>query len=43
MTNINGIHYEISKPVRNKKDGYYYQRVRQVDDKGNVVGCVTLS
>lgn len=38
MTNINGIHYEISKPIRNQKDGYYYQRFRQVDDKGNVVG-----
>ncbi len=38
MTDINGIHYEISKPVKNQKDGYFYQRVRQVDDKGNVVG-----
>src|SRR6266568_2856822 len=36
--NINGIHYEISPPVRNKDDGYYYQRVRQVDAKGNLVG-----
>ncbi|MEH2513948.1 hypothetical protein V1291_005302 [Nitrobacteraceae bacterium AZCC 1564] len=31
MTNVNGIHYEFSKPVRNEKDGYYYQRFRQVD------------
>lgn len=36
--NINGIHYEISKPKQNPNDGYYYQRVRQVDDKGNLVG-----
>jgi len=38
MTNINGIHYEISEPVQNQNDGYFYQRYRQVDDKGNVVG-----
>jgi hypothetical protein len=39
MSDINGIHYEISKPVKNPADGYYYQRVRQVDDKGNLVGA----
>ena len=38
MTNIRGIHYEISKPVHNDVDGYYYQRRRQVDDHGNLVG-----
>ena len=36
--NIRGIHYEISKPVKNPYDGYYYQRVRQVDESGNLVG-----
>lgn len=36
--NIRGIHYEISKPKRNPYDGYYYQRVRQVDEQGNLVG-----
>lgn len=38
MSDIRGIHYEISKPVRNPYDGYYYQRIRQVDDQGNLVG-----
>lgn len=38
MTDINGIHYEISKPVQNLDDGHWYQRVRQVDGNGNVVG-----
>jgi hypothetical protein len=35
---IRGIHYEVSKPVQNKVDRYYYQRVRQVDGDGNLVG-----
>lgn len=35
---IRGIHYEISEPVQNPVDGYYYQRVRQVDVGGNLVG-----
>ena len=38
MTDIRGIHYETSKPVLNEDDGYYYQRRRQVDDHGNLVG-----
>ena len=38
MTDIRGIHYEISKPTLNETDGYYYQRVRQVDEQGNLVG-----
>jgi hypothetical protein len=38
MTDIRGIHYEISKPILNDADGYYYQRRRQVDDHGNLVG-----
>src|SRR5947209_2858277 len=38
MTENRGIHYEISKPVRNEYDGYYYQRIRQVDEDGNLVG-----
>jgi hypothetical protein len=38
MTDIRGIHYEISKPVLNDRDGHYYQRVRQVDENGNLVG-----
>src|SRR5581483_11024058 len=38
MADIRGIHYEISKPVLNPTDGYYYQRIRQVDDQGNLVG-----
>jgi hypothetical protein len=38
MTDIRGIHYEISLPVLNRDDGYYYQRVRQVDNQGNLVG-----
>jgi hypothetical protein len=36
--NIRGIHHEISKPRKSPYDGYYYQRVRQVDDRGNLVG-----
>lgn len=35
--NIRGIHYEISEP-KPGPDGYYYQRVRQVDERGNLVG-----
>ena len=38
MTDIRGIHYEIPKPVRNDTDGYWYQRRRQVDGQGNLVG-----
>ena len=30
MTDIRGIHYELSKPFFNKEDGYWYQR--HVDD-----------
>jgi hypothetical protein len=37
-SSIHGIHYEVSKPVQNWTDGYYYQRVRQVDGNGNLVG-----
>jgi len=36
--NIRGIHHEISKPKKSPYDGYYYQRVRQVDERGNLVG-----
>jgi hypothetical protein len=36
--NIRGIHHEISKPRKSPYDGYYYQRVRQVDDRGSLVG-----
>lgn len=35
---IRGIRYEISRPVRSPYDGHYYQRVRQVDENGNLVG-----
>jgi hypothetical protein len=35
--NIRGIHYEISEPKKGP-DGYHYQRVRQVDERGNLVG-----
>ena len=35
---IRGIHYEISKPRQSPYDMYYYQRVRQVDENGNLVG-----
>jgi len=38
MTDIRGIHYEISEPVFNKDDGFWYQRRRQVDGQGNLVG-----
>jgi hypothetical protein len=38
MTDIRGIHYEISQPVFNKDDGFWYQRRRQVDENGNLVG-----
>jgi hypothetical protein len=38
MSDIRGIHYEISKPKLNETDGYYYQRRRQVDGQGNLVG-----
>lgn len=38
MTDIRGIRYEISKPVKNLDDGFYYQRVRQVDGQGNLLG-----
>jgi hypothetical protein len=38
MTDIRGIHYEYSKPVRSDTDGHYYQRVRQVDENGRLVG-----
>jgi hypothetical protein len=38
MTDIRGIHYEISQPVWNSNDGYWYQRRRQVDENGNLVG-----
>ena len=38
MSDIRGIHYEISKPKLNDTDGYYYQRRRQVDGQGNLVG-----
>jgi hypothetical protein len=38
MTDIRGIHYEISEPKLNETDGHYYQRVRQVDGQGNLVG-----
>jgi hypothetical protein len=37
-SSIHGIHYEVSKPVLNRVDGYFYQRVRQVDGAGNLVG-----
>jgi hypothetical protein len=37
MTDVRGIHYEISKPKLNPDDGHYYQRVRQVDDQGTGV------
>lgn len=33
-----GIHYEISKPKESPYDGYFYERVRQVDQHGNLVG-----
>lgn len=36
--NIRGIHYEISKPKLSPYDGHYHQRVRQVDEYGNLVG-----
>jgi len=38
MSDIRGIRYEISKPKLNETDGYYYQRRRQVDGQGNLVG-----
>jgi hypothetical protein len=38
MSDIRGIHYEISEPLQSPHDGYYYQRVRQVDENGNLVG-----
>ena len=38
MTDIRGIHYEYSPPVRNRDDGHYYQRVRHVDENGKLVG-----
>jgi hypothetical protein len=38
MSGIRGIHYEFSKPLRNPDDGHYYQRIRQVDENGNLVG-----
>lgn len=37
-SSIHGIHYEVSGPVKNRSDGYFYQRVRQVDGNGNLVG-----
>ena len=38
MTDIRGIHHEVSEPRFNETDGYWYQRVRQVDEHGNLVG-----
>ena len=38
MADIRGIHYEVSEPIWNEADGYYYQRRRQVDGQGNLVG-----
>lgn len=36
--NVRGIHYEISEPKQSPYDGYWYQRVRQVDERGDLVG-----
>src|SRR6185437_15124527 len=42
MTDIRGIHFEYSKPVRRDTDGHFYQRVRQVDENGKLVGVGDL-
>jgi hypothetical protein len=42
MTDIRGIHFEYSKPVRRDSDGHFYQRARQVDENGKLVGVGDL-